>query len=143
MQAGSSLQALCHLPIAGKQSNQCNSGYKLELDEVEQLLDQIDTAHTGQVAKSQLAASQMDWQAMQQNHADQWLASVHKVFQSFDTDADGVIASEQILECLRAKLPASEVHTVTESSELLCTCTLFAMLRSGEYYSCELLTPLI
>ncbi len=86
-------------------------GYKLELDEIEQLLDQVDTAHTGQVARSQLAASQMDWQATQQNHAEQWLASVHKVFQSFDTDADGVIANEQILECLRSKLPSSEVHT--------------------------------
>lgn len=86
-------------------------GYKLEVDEIEQLLDQVDTAHTGQVARSQLAASQMDWQATQQNHAEQWLASVHKVFQTFDTDADGVIAYEQIVECLRSKLPSSEVHS--------------------------------
>lgn len=90
-------------------SQLCHTGYKLEHGEVEQLLDQIDTARTGQVAKSQLAASQMDWRAMQHNHAEKWLVSVHKVFQSFDTDADGVIAPEQIVECLRSKLPASEV----------------------------------
>lgn len=95
----------------------CTSGYKLELDEVEQLLDQIDTAHTGQVAKSQLVASQIDWRATQQNHAEQWLASVQKVFQSFDTDRDGVIAYEQILECLRSKVPASEVRTAIPANQ--------------------------
>lgn len=97
----------------GQSFSSCASipGYKLELYEIEQLLDQVDTAHSGQVARSQLAASQMDWQATQQNHAEQWLASVHKVFQSFDTDADGVIAYEQIVQCLRSSLPASEVHT--------------------------------
>ena len=76
---------------------------------MQQLLDQIDTAHTGQLAKSQIAASQIDWQAVQQRNADQWLASVHKVFKSFDTDADGVIAPDQIVDCLRTKLPSSEV----------------------------------
>lgn len=61
------------------------------------------------VAKSQLAASQIDWEAMQQSNADRWLASAQKVFQDFDTDGDGIIASEQIVECLRSKLPPSEV----------------------------------
>jgi len=69
-----------------------------------------------------LAASQMDWQATQQNHAEQWLASVHKVFQSFDTDADGVIAYEQIVECLRSKLPSSEVHSFALMSAQLLQC---------------------
>ena len=86
---------------------------------MEQLLDQIDTAHTGQVAKSQLVASQIDWRATQQNHAEQWLASVQKVFQSFDTDKDGIIAYEQILECLRSKVPSSEVCTATLATNLV------------------------
>ena len=76
---------------------------------MEQLLDQVDIANTGQLAKSQIAASQIDWQALQQRHADQWLESVHKVFEIFDTDADGVIAPDQIVDCLRTKLPPSEV----------------------------------
>ena len=37
------------------------AGYKLDETEVTQLLDSLDLAHTGQVAKSQLAASQIDW----------------------------------------------------------------------------------
>ena len=78
-------------------------------NEVEQLLDQVDLAQTGQVAKSQIAASQIDWAAVQKRNADQWLASVQRVFETFDTDADGVIAADQIVDCLRSKLPASEV----------------------------------
>lgn len=85
------------------------AGYKLDVDEVEQLLNHVDTAHTGVVAKSQLAASQIDWEAMQQSNAERWLASAHKVFQDFDTDLDGIISSEQIVDCLRPKLPPSEV----------------------------------
>lgn len=85
------------------------AGYKLDVDEVEQLLDHVDTAHTGVVAKSQLAASQIDWEAMQQSNAERWLASARKVFQDFDTDQDGIISSEQIVDCLRSKLPPSEV----------------------------------
>ena len=82
------------------------------MDEVDQLLNHVDTAHTGVVAKSQLAASQIDWQAMQQSHAERWLASAQKVFQGFDTDGDGVIAAQQIVDCLRSKLPPSEVQSI-------------------------------
>ena len=89
-----------------------HAGYTLDVEEVDQLLDHIDTAHTGVVAKSQLAASQIDWQAMQQSNAERWLASAHKVFRHFDTDEDGIIASEQIVACLRSKLPPSEVQPI-------------------------------
>ncbi|KAL3139963.1 hypothetical protein ABBQ38_004250 [Trebouxia sp. C0009 RCD-2024] len=91
-------------------------GYKLDVDEVEQLLDHVDTAHTGVVAKSQLAASQIDWEAMQQSNAERWLASAQKVFQDFDTDGDGIISSEQILDCLRSKIPPSEVQAALEQA---------------------------
>ena len=77
---------------------------------MEQLLDHVDTAHTGVVAKSQLAASQIDWEAMQQSNAERWLASAQKVFKDFDTDGDGIISSEQIVDCLRSKIPPSEVR---------------------------------
>ena len=87
-----------------------NAGYHLDVDEVEQLLNHVDTAHTGVVAKSQLAASQIDWEAMQQSNAERWLASARKVFQDFDTDRDGIISSEQIVDCLRSKIPPSEVR---------------------------------
>ena len=35
------------------------AGYRLAPEELERLLDQLDTANTGKVAKSQLAASQV------------------------------------------------------------------------------------
>lgn len=98
------------------------AGYKLDVDEVEQLLDHVDTAHTGVVAKSQLAASQIDWEAMQQSNAERWLASARKVFQDFDTDQDGIISSEQIVDCLRSKLPPSEVSLLQCCWTGLCTC---------------------
>ena len=46
---------------------------------------------------------------LQQNHAEQWLHCVRRAFEDFDTDHDGVIALEEIIACLRSKLPAQEV----------------------------------
>ena len=73
------------------------------------------------MAKSQLAASQIDWEAMQQSNAERWLASAHKVFQDFDTDQDGIISSEQIVDCLRRKLPPSEVSVLQRCCSRLLT----------------------
>eukprot|EP00891_Asterochloris_glomerata_P002541 jgi/Astpho2/2541/Aster-04254 len=88
------------------------AGYKLDEKEVTQLLDSLDLAHTGLVAKSQLAASQIDWR--EQNHAEQWLHCVRRAFEDFDTDHDGVIALEEIIACLRSKLPPQEVAAAVE-----------------------------
>ena len=46
---------------------------------------------------------------LQQNHAEQWLHCVRQAFEDFDTDHDGVIALEEIIACLRSKLPPQEV----------------------------------
>lgn len=41
------------------------TGYRLEAAEVERLCAAMDIGRTGWLAKSQLAASQIDWQALQ------------------------------------------------------------------------------
>ncbi len=41
------------------------AGYRLEAAEVERLCAAMDIGRTGWLAKSQLAASQIDWQALQ------------------------------------------------------------------------------
>jgi calcium-dependent protein kinase len=89
-------------------------GYKLEPGEVDRLLDTIDVANTSTITKSQLAASQIDWRVLQQNHAEQWLASVRRVFEEFDKDGNGFISVEQIMDCLRAKLPPQEVEAAVQ-----------------------------
>lgn len=112
------------LSSATSEPHVVNAGYHLDVDEVEQLLNHVDTAHTGVVAKSQLAASQIDWEAMQQSNAERWLASARKVFQDFDTDRDGIISSEQIVDCLRSKIPPSEVRPF-QSGHVECHMLLF------------------
>jgi calcium-dependent protein kinase len=84
------------------------AGYKLESGEAERLLDQVDVGHTGHVAKGQLAASQIDWAALQRDR-ERWLARVRRAFDEFDADHDGVCGWDEIVACLRAKLPLTEV----------------------------------
>lgn len=65
--------------------------------------------HTGHVAKGQLAASQIDWAALQRDR-DNWLRCVRRAFDEFDADHDGVCSLDEILACLKAKLPLTEVR---------------------------------
>jgi len=89
--------------------NTCNAGYKLDRGEAERLLDQVDVGHTGHVAKGQFAASQIDWAALQRDR-DHWLHCVRRAFDEFDTDHDGVCSLDEIVACLKAKLPLTEVR---------------------------------
>ena len=89
--------------------NACTAGYKLERGEAERLLDQVDVGHTGHVAKGQLAASQIDWAALQRDR-DHWLRCVRRAFDEFDADHDGVCSLDEIVACLKAKLPLTEVR---------------------------------
>ena len=83
------------------------AGYKLQMGEVDRLLDQVDVGHTGHVAKGQLAASQIDWATLQRDR-DSWLRCVRRAFEEFDADHDGVCGLDEIVACLKAKLPLTE-----------------------------------
>lgn len=86
-------------------------GYRLTQAEVDRLLDQLDTAHTGHVAKSQLAASQIDWGALQESQTERWLRCARRAFADLDADKDGVVSTEDMIALLRHKLPPAEVET--------------------------------
>ena len=88
------------------------AGYKLQMGEVDRLLDQVDVGHTGHVAKGQLAASQIDWATLQADR-DAWLRCVRRAFEEFDADHDGVCGLDEIIACLKAKLPLTEVGAQT------------------------------
>lgn len=85
-------------------------GYKLSTEEVDNLLDSLDPGNTGHVAKSQLAASQMDWKALQENQTERWLRCARRAFADLDTDRDGLVSTEDMVALLRHKLPPAEVE---------------------------------
>jgi calcium-dependent protein kinase len=85
-------------------------GYKLSEHEVQRLLDQLDVSYTGKIAKSQFAASQIDWSIVQKSNTERWISYARKVFADLDTDMDGVLSSEEMAALLRRKLPAEEVE---------------------------------
>lgn len=78
--------------------------------ETQALLDLVDSAHTGQVGKIQLAASQMDWRAVQQSRQSEWLSAAERAFAQLDRDGDGVWSCQDILASLRERLAPSEVR---------------------------------
>ncbi len=90
---------------------------------MDRLLDQLDLGHTGRVAKGQFAASQIDWGALQKDHS-QWLECVRRAFDEFDTDGDGVCSVDEIVRCLKAKLPLTEVYSCNCSSPHIPCCSL-------------------
>ena len=97
-------------------------GYKLSEDEVQRLLDQLDVSYTGKIAKSQFAASQIDWSAVQKSNTERWISRARKVFADLDTDMDGVLSAEEMAALLRRKLPSEEVegalrHAISEATK--------------------------
>lgn len=96
---------------ATKNAIRIGAGYKLDTGEVDRLLDQLDLGHTGRVAKGQFAASQIDWGVLQKDHS-RWLECVRGAFAEFDTDGDGVCSVDEIVRCLKAKLPLTEVRNL-------------------------------
>ncbi len=45
----------------------------------------------------------------QARHVERWLACARRAFAELDPDGDGVAQADDIVACLRAKLPPSEV----------------------------------
>ncbi len=86
------------------------TGHRLHPTELHRLLNQLDPANTGRVARAQLAASMMDFAALHQGrHRDLWLSSVRRVFAELDCNGDGIIDADEIVACVGEMLPAQEV----------------------------------
>ena len=84
-------------------------GYRLDEREADALLDQLDSEHTGTVQRSHLAASQMDWHALQERQVQTWLQAARHTFADLDRDGDGIWSTDDIISCLQSKLVPSEV----------------------------------
>lgn len=96
-------------------------GYRLSDEELRRLMDQIDPGSTGRVSRNQLAASQIDWAALQSGEAERWLRCARRAFADLDGDGDGVVSVEDMVSLLRHKLPAGEVaaavrHALAEAA---------------------------
>lgn len=86
-------------------------GYRLDEREADALLDQLDSEHTGTVQRSHLAASQMDWRALQERQVQTWLQAARHTFADLDRDGDGIWSTDDIISCLQSKLVPSEVRS--------------------------------
>lgn len=85
-------------------------GYRLPSGEGDRLLESL--GDTARVTRAALAASQLDWGALQARAGkDGWLALARSAFNALDADGDGVLRRDEIIACLRSKLPAAEVES--------------------------------
>lgn len=91
-------------------------GYRLEPSEISRLLEQVDTSNSGKVRRAALAASQIDWRHLQQNHVDTWLAIAHHAFAALDRNSDGLLHVEEIMGSLKAKLPQDELRLTIQQA---------------------------
>ena len=58
----------------------------------------MDLAGDGQIDKAAIAASQMDWKELQQNHSKRWAELVKTTFGNLDHGHDGVLKAADIIE---------------------------------------------
>lgn len=103
-------------------------GYRLGDGEAERLLAQLGDAP--RISRAALAASQIDWGAVQERHAASWARAARAAFDAFDTDRDGVIKREEMVAALAGKAPPEEVdaavaHAMAEA------CKRDASVRDG------------
>lgn len=91
-------------------------GYRLEPCEISRLLEQVDASNSGKVKRAALAASQIDWRHLQQNHMDTWLDIARRAFAALDHNGDGLLHVSDIMSSLRSKLPHDELrHTIQQA----------------------------
>lgn len=91
-------------------------GYRLEPCEINRLLEQVDTSNSGKVKRAALAASQIDWRHLQQNHMDTWLDIARRAFAAFDQNGDGLLCVGEIMSCLKSKLPQDELRLTIQQA---------------------------
>jgi calcium-dependent protein kinase len=82
-------------------------GYRLGDGEAERLLAQLGDAP--RISRAALAASQIDWAAVQEKHAGAWTKAARAAFDAFDGDRDGMIKREEMVAALAGKAPPAEV----------------------------------
>ena len=111
-------------------------GYRLDPSELGRLVDVVDTSHSGRVRRAALAASQIDWRALQRGTGgsagsggtgagggkgaggggagggvrDEWLDVAARAFRALDRDGDGLLKADDIVASLRVKLPEDELR---------------------------------
>jgi calcium-dependent protein kinase len=112
-------------------------GYKLTDNEVDRLLDQLDSNQSGHIAKSLFAASQIDWEALKLSNMQRWIDRAGKVFAALDEDGDGVLSSAEITALLASKLPPGEVegalrHVIAEAQMKKRKASAIARSSNGE-----------
>lgn len=91
-------------------------GYRLEPCEISRLLEQVDTSNSGKVKRAALAASQIDWRHLQQNHLDTWLDIARRAFMALDQNSDGLLHASEIMASLKSKLPQDELRMTIQQA---------------------------
>jgi len=91
-------------------------GYRLEPSEISRLLEQVDTSNSGKVKRGALAASQIDWRHLQQNHMDTWLDIARRAFTALDHNSDGLLHVSDIMSSLKSKLPQDELRLIIQQA---------------------------
>ncbi|GMH33420.1 hypothetical protein BSKO_01254 [Bryopsis sp. KO-2023] len=95
-----------------------NLGFEIDKHELALLIESMAPANDGHVQFSQFLASQLDWHSLQNNHRAQWLESVRQAFKGMDKDGDGRISSQDLIQAIAEKLPATEVEVAVEQAKI-------------------------
>ncbi|EIE27649.1 kinase-like protein [Coccomyxa subellipsoidea C-169] len=88
-------------PSSAAADNERRLGYDLDPDEVDALMRQLDIAGTGRLQSAEVAASIIDWHALQE--------CARRAFEQIDTDGSGYIEREELVAYLSNKLSPYEV----------------------------------
>lgn len=91
-------------------------GFRLDENESAELFDAVDVERRGSVAKAELSASLMDWEVVQQEHSDEWVAAARRVFQELDRGGKGVLSAADIAALFTGQLEDYEVEAVVHEA---------------------------
>jgi hypothetical protein len=93
-------------------------GYRVDNAEADSLFDLVDVGKKGQVSRTELSASLLDWKWVRDTYKDRWVESVERLFRELDGDGDGELAPEEIAAALSGGLCEYEVDAAVHEALL-------------------------
>ncbi|KAI7836721.1 hypothetical protein COHA_009419 [Chlorella ohadii] len=92
-------------------------GYDIRIEEMEHLMQRVDINHDGVIQLTEFVAGLVDWKQLQSD--SQWGAWVQMAFDRLDSNGDGYLSLDELMDQLPANDGSSDAERMLEARRML------------------------